>query len=136
MSIEYKETLDVDLQEIDALWSAIGWRMRGSEKWREVLSKSSYFVSAWKEGKLVGTGRIVEDGVMCMFYDIGVHPQSQREGIGSGIMERLIAQVKDKAYVSIGLFAWEKNPANIPFYRNFGFEPSARMELRKFMRPE
>ena len=86
---------------------------------------------------LIGFGRILEDGVMCMFYDIGVHPDYQRGGVGKKIMEYLIDKVKDKRYVSIGLFAWEENPANIPFYENFGFEKvGTGMELVKFMKRE
>ena len=136
MSIEYKETNSIDPVKLDALWNAIGWRGRGNEKWQEVLSKSSYMCSAWDGDALVGTGRILEDGMMCMFYDIGVHPNYQRQGIGRGIMERLIHQVRDKAYGSIGLFAWEENPANVPFYEELGFEKSSGMELRKYMKPE
>ncbi len=136
MSIEWKETRDIDPEQLDKLWTAIGWRERGSQKWQEVLSKSSYVCSAWNDNTLVGTGRILEDGMMCMFYDIGVHPDYQRQGIGAGIMERLINQVRDKAFASIGLFAWEENPANLPFYEKFGFEKSSGMELRKYMKPE
>jgi len=79
----------------------------------------------------------MDDGIMCMLYDIGIHPDYQRQGLGSKIMERLIAQVKDKNYASIGLFAWEENPANIPFYEKFGFvRKSSGMELDKLMKPE
>lgn len=47
---------------------------------------------------------------------------------------RLIGKVKNKGYVSIGLFAWEKNPKNIPFYNKFGFKKaSTGMELEKHM---
>lgn len=136
MSIEYKETLEVDPEKLDQLWSAIGWKPRGIQKWQEVLSKSSYMCSAWDNENLIGTGRILEDGIMCMFYDIGVHPDYQGQKVGSQIMERLIDQVKDKDYASIGLFAWEENPANLPFYKKFGFEKSSGMELIKYMKPE
>ena len=136
MNIEYKETSNIDLEDLDKLWKAIGWNSRGPQKWQEVLSKSSYILSAWDKDDLIGIGRILEDGIMCMFYDIGVHPDYQGKGVGSKIMEHLIEQVRYKTYASIGLFAWEENPTNLPFYKKFGFERSSGMELRKHMKPE
>ncbi len=53
------------------------------------------------------------------------------------IMERLIAYVKDKEFASIGLWAWNDNPATLPFYKRFGFiEEPGGMELKKYMKPE
>ena len=136
MDINHRKGIDLEPQQLDALWEAIGWRPRG-QKWKEVLSKSYFMCHAWDGDRLVGTGRIMEDGVMCMFYDIGVHPDYQRQGIGSVILKNLIEQVKDKGYASIGLFAWEENQVNIPFYEKLGFvRKHSGMELERFMRPE
>jgi len=136
MAIAYKEGTAIDPHQLDNLWKAIGWKPRGKAKWREVLSKSYFMYTAWDADKVVGAGRIVEDGIMCMFYDLGVDPDYQRTGIGSRILEELIIQVKDKGYASIGLFAWEENPANIPFYEKHGFVRTSGMELIKHMKPE
>src|ERR1700691_1462989 len=124
----------LDIKELHALFREIGWGPCGAEKWRRVLERSSYIYSVWDNTKLIGLGRILEDGVMCMFYDIGVLPEYQGRGLGSRITHNLIEQVKDKHYASIGLFTWEGNPINIPFYRKFGFEvvPTG-MELIKHM---
>ena len=51
-------------------------------------------------------------------------------------METLINKVKDKRYASIGLFAWDGNPVNEPFYESLGFERTSGMELVKYMTPE
>jgi len=136
MVIVYREGIDLDTQQLDSLWNAIGWRQRGQEKWKKVLSKSYFMYTAWDGNRLIGTGRITEDGIMCMFYDIGVHPDYQRKGIGARILEELISRVKDREYASIGLFAWEENPANIPFYEKFGFVKTSGMELGRYMKPE
>jgi ribosomal protein S18 acetylase RimI-like enzyme len=127
---------DINPQSLDDLFQAIGWGRRGEEKWKRILESSSYVYSVWDNKTLVGLGRILEDGVMCMMYDIGVHPNYQRRGIGTQIMNYLIEQVKDQDYVSIGLFAWEENPKNRPFYEDLGFEHSAGMELKRYMHPE
>jgi GNAT superfamily N-acetyltransferase len=127
---------EVDVVKIQDLTQAVGWGRRGDDKWREILSKSAVVCSLWHGERLVGFGRIVEDGVMSMMYDIAVHPDLQRQGLGSKIMQALIDQVKDKGYVSIGLFAWDKNPGNIPFYEKFGFVASHGMELARYMKTE
>ena len=133
-NVTLSERKDLPIEQLDGLFQAIGWDIRGEEKWKEVLDKSSHVLSVWAGERIVGLGRILEDGVMCMFYDIGVHPDYQRSGVGTKIMENLIDKVKDKRYASIGLFAWEVNPANIPFYEKFGFErQSSGMELVKHM---
>ncbi len=135
--INYKEGINLDSKKLDELWNIIGWRIRGNKKWQEVLSKSYFMYTAWDGDKLVGTGRIIEDGIMCIFYDISVHPEYQRKGIGQTIVEKMINKVKERSYASIGLFAWEENPANIPFYEKLGFvRKSSGMELDKFMKPE
>ena len=133
-SIEFAK--DLEPSKIQDLTEAVGWGRRGDEKWREILAKSEVVASMWQEERLVGFGRIVEDGVMCMFYDIAIHPDLQRQGLGSRIMQALIDRVKDKGYVSIGLFAWDRNPGNIPFYEKFGFVSSHGMELVQFMKTE
>lgn len=130
-------TKKIETKQLDSLFAAIGWRKRGVKRWKEVLSKSGFTLSVWDKKNLVGFGRIVEDGVMCMFYDIGVHPKYQRKGTGTIIMKRLIKQVKGKRYASIGLFSWDKNPENIPFYEKFGFQRAGTgMELVRYMRRE
>ena len=74
---------------------------------------------------------------MCMVYDIGVHPRVQGQGIGTKVMETLLDRIKDRDFASIGLFAWEHNPNNVPFYRKFGFEPVATgMECVRHMKRE
>ncbi|MBI2583419.1 MAG: GNAT family N-acetyltransferase [Candidatus Aenigmarchaeota archaeon] len=136
MQVQESIKKKMNTRQLDILWASIGWRRRGSKKWREVLSKSRHVYSLWDGKQLVGFGRIVEDGIMCMFYDIAVHPERQGTGLGKMIMDNLINQVKGKKYASIGLFAWDKNPNNIPFYGKFGFEKSAGMELKRHMKPE
>ncbi len=131
--IVFSDSESVSIEKLNELFKAIGWK-RDKAKWQKIFEKSTYIVTAYSQNTLVGFGRIMEDGVMCMFYDICVHPEFQGKGIGTRIMEMLIDKVKDKGYVSIGLFAWEENPPNISFYEKFGFEKvKTGMELVKYM---
>ncbi|MGD9638340.1 MAG: GNAT family N-acetyltransferase [Alphaproteobacteria bacterium] len=119
--ITYKQTKDLSIVDLDNLTDAVGWGKRG-ELWKEIIAKSSYIITAWDNDKIVGMGRIVEDGCMCMVYDIAVLPIHQNQKIGSKIMSSIILEIKEGSYQSVGLFAWNKNPINISFYQKFGFK--------------
>ena len=124
MKLTESTNKDINWEQINTLRSSVGWcTKRGEEKWHEILDKSSFVYSVSDDGKLIGMGRIVEDGVMCMFYDIVVHKDYQNKGIGKMIMNNLLAFTKDKKFSSISLFADPNNKDFlIPFYNKFGFE--------------
>lgn len=124
MKITESTKKDINIKQMDSLMDSIGWTdRRGENKWREILSKSSFVYSVYDGDKIIGFGRIVEDGLMCMLYDIIVHRDYQGKGIGKMIMQNLLDQTKDKNYISVSLFAWPENKDFlVPFYRKFGFE--------------
>ncbi|HBA37029.1 TPA: GNAT family N-acetyltransferase [Candidatus Falkowbacteria bacterium] len=125
---------NLDVKQIESLRDSVGWhRHRGPEKWKEILEKSSFVYSVWDGNLMVGMGRILEDGIMCMLYDIVVHKDYQGKGIGKMIMNSLISQVNDKGYTSIGVFASPENKEFlIPFYKKFGFKLSGTgMEIKR-----
>jgi len=79
--------------------------------------------------KLIGMGRLVEDGIMCMFYDVIVHKNYQGKGIGKAIVNKLIDQTKGKKYCSVALFT---DKDKIKFYKKLVFEmTNVGMELNK-----
>jgi len=137
MSITYKAGLRVPCKDLNALFASVGWKPRAVKKWREVHSKSYFMCTARDRKRLVGMGRIMEDGVMCMFYDICIHPDYQHKGIGTKLLQKMIGKVKTRKYASMGIFAWKENPSNIPFYEKMGFvRKESGMELDRCMVPE
>ncbi|WP_420345397.1 GNAT family N-acetyltransferase [Pelagibius sp.] len=106
---------------LDGLIEAVGWGRRGEAAWAKICARSSLLVTAWEDARLVGMGRILEDGVMCMVYDVAVHPLYQGRGIGSAVMRRIVGHLERQSFQSVGLFAWDQNPVNGPFYERFGF---------------
>lgn len=121
MQVIYRENKPVSASKLDRITNAVGWGARG-DKWGKILDTSSYVITACKGEEIVGLGRIVDDGVMCMVYDLAVHPKHQGEKIGSEIMSLLIAYIEKGNFQSVGLFAWNKDPTNIQFYKKFGFK--------------
>lgn len=129
--LESKDRIQFD--EINMLTASVGWGecyYQTEAKWRHVLSVSTYIAYIKDKGKLIAFGRILEDGIMCMFYDICVSPDYQRKNIGTLLMNHLLAKVKNNKYVSIGLFTWEGNKTVPEFYSKFGFVKTSAMELK------
>jgi ribosomal protein S18 acetylase RimI-like enzyme len=126
----YKDSINknIDINQIRLLRKSIGWQSRSEKKWKEILSKSSFVYSVYDGKKLIGMGRLVEDGVMCMLYDIVVHKKYQGQGIGKLIVNKLIEQTKGKKYCSISLFT---DKDKVKFYEKLGFKlDNFGMELK------
>jgi len=133
--LEEKEGLT--FEQIGLLTESVGWGKRfhqSEEKWQRVLALSSHIAYFKENERLIGFGRILEDGIMCMFYDICIHPDYQGRGLGMLLVNHLIDKIKDKGFISIGLFVWEGNPTASEFYHKCGFEKVAAMELKTQMK--
>ena len=117
----YRDSINknIDINQIRLLRKSIGWQPRSEKKWKEILSKSSFVYSVWDGKRLIGMGRLVEDGIMCMLYDVVVHKNYQGEGIGKIIVNKLVEQTKNKKYCSIALFT---DKDKVKFYKKLGFE--------------
>ena len=131
--LESKEELSLDL--IHALTTSVGWGnyYESQEKWQRILDMSNYIAYIKENDRIIAFGRVLEDGMMCMFYDICVHREYQGRGIGSLIMNHLIEKIKNNHYYSIGLFIEDDNPTATEFYKRFGFKTVEGMELKKYM---
>lgn len=94
---------------------------RTREAARKGLAGGLFCITARTGGRLVGMGRVVGDGA-CFFQiaDIMVHPDHRRRGLGSRIMERIMAYISATADASahINLFS---SPGIVGLYKSFGF---------------
>lgn len=89
------------------------------------LPNSLYAVCMRCHGELVGMGRVVGDGG-CNFeiVDIAVHPDHQRRGLGSAIMEALMSYVHAHAPKSAYVSLIADGGATV-LYERFGFSLTA-----------
>ncbi len=86
---------------------------------REALAHTWYAVCAYEGERLVGTGRIVGDGVLhALLADVIVDPAYRRRGIGSAIVERLTEEAVRRRVLDTQLFCAR---GKRPFYERLGF---------------
>jgi ribosomal protein S18 acetylase RimI-like enzyme len=132
--IRFSTTKKVPINQIQALRSSVKWRPRATATWKKLLKTSSRIVTAWDGKQLIGFGRIADDGVMCMFYDLVIHPDYQGKGTGEKLMKKLIDYVKGKKFVFIGLFVGSSNRSAVRLYKKLGFRAeSVGMQLSRYM---
>jgi ribosomal protein S18 acetylase RimI-like enzyme len=115
--------------EYMALRVAAGLSPKTMEAAERGLPNSLFAVCMRDGDALIGMGRVIGDGG-CNFeiVDIAVHPDYQRQGLGSRIMESLMQYLRNNAPPSayVCLIADEGAPA---LYQKFGFEFTAPVSV-------
>ncbi|BCS96054.1 hypothetical protein DSLASN_16860 [Desulfoluna limicola] len=86
-----------------------------------VLQGSHCYVTAREEGKIIGMGRALSDGVGDAYiHDVIVVESHRRQGIALRIVNMLVERLEKDGITWIGLIAEKGSP---PLYRKFGFAP-------------
>ncbi len=113
------------VEEYVALREAAGLSSKTHQAARKGLPGSLFAVCVRDGVRLIGMGRVVGDGG-CSFQivDIAVHPDYQRQGWGTRIMEAVMGYLTEEAPPSstVTLMADRGAPA---LYQKFGFEFTA-----------
>ena len=86
----------LDVDTYFQLRKSVNWKTLSPEQGKKALENSLFTVCAYEDGKPVGMGRIVGDGVVIDYIqDLVVTPQCQGKGVGRMVIERLISYVKE-----------------------------------------
>ena len=117
-ALDWSDSLDdVDWHELQALYDAAPLGKKNAADLKVAFGNSRYRCFVREQGRLVGVGRALADGVDCAYLcDIAVMPSHQGTGLGKAIVQRLLAHAQ--GYKKIILYAV---PGKEPFYRKFGF---------------
>ena len=84
---------------------------------RRTFANSMFKCFVIDDGRLVGAGRALADGVDCSYLcDIAIHPDYQGQGLGKAIVAKLVEL--SAGHRKIILYA---NPGKERFYEKFGF---------------
>ena len=80
------------IREYLALRESVGWVRLSDQQATAAMANCLYCVSAWDGDKPVGMGRLVGDGAVIVYVqDLVIRPEYQSMGIGSLLIEDLIA---------------------------------------------
>ncbi len=121
MDIEYRAAVP-DIEKFFSLFLSTGWNESYHATREELtlaLKNSQLVVSAYEGERLVGTGRVVTDGILhAMIYEMIVRPDRQGFGIGTRILAMLLDWCKSRNIRDIQLFCARGKRA---FYEKNGF---------------
>ena len=111
------------------LRAAVGWGVYKEAVIEQSLPNTLYSLCAFVDGELVGMARIIGDGGMVYYIqDVIVLPAHQRQGIGTQMMDRVMAYIRAHASHNtiVGLMA---ACGKEPFYEKYGFtrRPTERL---------
>ena len=121
MNIDYRSEIPA-MDQYWRLFQSTGWNetyQLSPEELIRALRSSWYVLGAYNGEHLVGFGRLVSDGIVyAMLYELIVLPDYQGQGIGGGILERLVKKCQETGVRDIQLFcAYGKRE----FYEKRGF---------------
>lgn len=137
MTIEIKrDTKEVDWRQVNQLLKSFGLVSEPSEKTQAAFEHSQEVVFLLEAEQLIGCGRALTDYTsQAAIYNIAISSEYHDRGLGTLVMETLIAAVKE---CNITLYT---HPDTIKWYKKLGFEhmktgmaifhPDHRDELRQ-----
>ena len=120
MNAEYPIERDqpVKSEEINALRASVGWD-HDNESYDTILKRTYTHYTVRSQGKLIGFLNVLSDGIGDAFLvDIMVHPEFQRNGIGTTMVEQA---VRDLSADGVQCIQVTFNPDEEPFYKKIGF---------------
>ena len=125
--MELKYTCQVpDKAAIFNLYEVLEWNsfLRLNESQLLLAMENSWLViSCYYEDKLVGTGRVISDGITNAYLcGLGVLPEYRKLGIGTEISKKLVEECK-QANLHIQFFCEERL---VPYYEGMGFKKFAQ----------
>lgn len=120
-----RDSHGIEWPELLRLFKIAGLAGREGDKVRRAFDNSTVVCLALEGSRLVGAARALSDlEYHATIYDVVVHPDCQRQGLGSRLMNELLA----------GLPVWRvllvADDDVTPFYRRLGFEPFAGVLAR------
>ncbi len=122
--MEYKfENALPNKEEFYQLYETTNWNANGTFTKHDLykaISNSWYIIAVYNDSKLIGFGRIISDGVYQTFIgDMIVHPDYQKQGIGSKVLNLLMEKCESGGIKWVQLSSAKGKTG---FYKKFGFE--------------
>lgn len=122
MKIEMNE--EIDTNELNDLLETNKWRIQDTSKLEKALALSWCWLTARNErSQLIGFVQVLSDGIRHAYIlRLIVHPDYQRKGIGTELMNRLMEVFKENNLLPTLVAA----PGKDKFYEKFGFKQECK----------
>ncbi|MGD6846377.1 GNAT family N-acetyltransferase [Rossellomorea aquimaris] len=116
MDIEiHSDFANANIDEIKDVYASVGWMKHTNEIIRQVFEASNVIALVKVNGRIIGIGRGMTDGVFnAAIYDVVVHRDFQRQGIAKKIMEFLLDKLSNVSCVHL-----ISTTGNEGFYQKF-----------------
>ena len=109
---------DIDWNELTALYQAAPLGNKNPVDLKTAFTNSMFKCFVYEEGKLVGVGRALADGVDCSYIcDVALMPSHQGLGLGKQVVAKLVSL--SSGHKKIILYSV---PGREPFYKKLGFK--------------
>ena len=130
MEIVYKANEGVAAKQIADLRQAVGWN-RMESAYMDERMVSYCHIACYADNQLIGYVDSVSNTVTDAYIqDVMVHPVWQGKGIGTELMNRMIARLKENKIYMISIIYGETKLA--AFYKRFGFHELLCGQMQTF----
>lgn len=132
--MEIRAYTEYNEAEILGLYASVGWTAYTDDPaaLRNGFANSLLTLAAYEEAALAGLIRVVGDGHTIVFVqDILVHPQFQRRGIGSALLQAVLNRYAGVRQIEL---LTDDTPETAAFYRSMGFRELTELGCRGFMK--
>lgn len=117
--IRYEFDVPVSPAALADLREAVGWN-RMMHDLADPRLHNTFHLCAFDGERLIGYAAVVSNGVTDAYIqDVMVHPDCQRQGVGTQLMERVLARLEAEGVYMVSVIYGEE--ALRPFYEKFGF---------------
>ncbi len=120
--MKYKtEDRPPNVREYQQLRTTTGWDPVTDQAVEQAMRNTEFGVCILHENEIVGTGRIIGDGIYYYIQDVIVMPEFQGQGVGKLIMDELGKWLNERTdtYAFVGLMAAK---GTTEFYQGFDFQ--------------
>ena len=117
--IRYEFDAAVSPADIADLRQAVGWN-RMERDLSDPRLTTTLHLCAYDENHLIGYAQVISNHVTDAYIqDVMVHPDYQRQGIGTQLMEKLLSRLEEDGIYMVSVIYGEE--VLRPFYERFGF---------------
>lgn len=125
MNLTFSNQKQFFSQQVNDLYTSVKWTDYTNDlpKLLRAISKSDLVISAWNGEELVGLIRaLTDEETIAYIQDILVFPMYHKQGVGSQLMRRMLAELKGIRQIVLMTDSGEENAPLHDWYRSFGFK--------------